>query len=74
MCIRDRFDTYLVIPRLKHDSGIFRAQGELNIWMTKDKRHIPLKLSSKVVVGSFVAEIIDYSDNGAPKSYDKFFK
>ncbi|MDD3627814.1 MAG: DUF3108 domain-containing protein [bacterium] len=69
-----KFDTYLVTPKLKYESGIFRAQGELKIWMTKDQRHIPLKLNSKVIVGSFEAEIIDYSLNGAPKSYDKLFK
>ncbi|MCK4666999.1 DUF3108 domain-containing protein [Candidatus Dependentiae bacterium] len=69
-----KVETYLVIPRLKFSSGVFRAKGELRIWMTKDKRHIPVKMSSKVVVGSFEATIIDYSDKGATKTYDRLFK
>ena len=69
-----KVDTYLVIPRLKHESGIFKAKGELRIWMTKDHRHIPVKLSSKVVVGAFEATIIDYSDSGATKTYERYFK
>lgn len=68
------FDTFLVIPRLKHESGIFKAKGELRIWMTKDSKHIPVKLSSKVAVGSFEANIIEYSNNGAGKKYERYFQ
>ncbi len=69
-----KVDTYLVIPRLKFDSGVFQAKGELKIWMTKDKRHIPVKMSSKVIIGSFEVTIIDYSDKGATRTYERLFK
>ncbi|NNK85754.1 MAG: DUF3108 domain-containing protein, partial [Desulfobacterales bacterium] len=30
----------------------------IKIWVTADKRKIPVKIKSKVVVGSFVGELI----------------
>ena len=54
------YDTYLVEPDLEHIGGVFRKSkdAKLQIWVTADNRRIPLRIKSKVIVGSFVAELI----------------
>ena len=54
------YDTYLVEPDLKHIGGVFEKgkNTKLKIWVTADTRRIPVKIKSKVIVGSFVAELI----------------
>jgi len=54
------YDTYLVEPDLQHIGGVFEKSkdAKLKIWVTADRRRIPVKVKSKVRVGSFVAELI----------------
>ena len=54
------YDTLLLIPDLKHVGGVFKEseKAKMQIWVTADSRHIPVRLKSKVVVGSFVGELI----------------
>jgi hypothetical protein len=54
------YDTYLVEPELEHLGGVFKKSknAKLQIWVTADKRRIPVKVKSEVIVGSFVAELI----------------
>jgi hypothetical protein len=54
------YDTYLVEPDLEHIGGVFKKSkhAKLKIWVTADPRCIPVKISSKVIVGSFVGELI----------------
>ena len=54
------YDTYLVEPELKHIGGVFEKskKAKLQIWVTADSRRIPVRIKSKVRVGSFVAELI----------------
>jgi len=49
-----------VEPDLQHIGGVFEKSkdAKLKIWVTADKRRIPVKVKSKVRVGSFVAELI----------------
>jgi Protein of unknown function (DUF3108) len=51
------FQTLVVEPVLKGD-GLFKAKGKLTIWLTDDERHIPVKMESKIPVGSIKAELI----------------
>ena len=55
-----KYDTYLLEPELKDLSGVFRKSKNaiIKIWMTADKRKIPVRIKSKVVVGSFVGELV----------------
>jgi hypothetical protein len=55
------FDTWLVEPDLKHLGGVFKKSRDalLQIWITTDERRIPVKVKSKVVVGSFFAELVE---------------
>jgi hypothetical protein len=54
------YDTYLIEPDLRHVGGVFEKSkdAKIQIWITADKRRIPVKLKSKVVVGSFVGELV----------------
>lgn len=59
------YDTYLVEPDLKHIGGVFKKSkdAKLQIWITADRRRIPVKIKSKVVVGSFVGELISVENS-----------
>ncbi len=54
------YDTYLAEPDLKNIGGVFKKSrgAKLEIWVTADTKRIPVKIKSKVIVGSFVAELI----------------
>ncbi len=54
------YDTFLVLPDLKHIGGVFRESKNavLKIWFAADGAKIPVKVESKVKVGSFVAELM----------------
>lgn len=53
------FDTFLIEPDLKDVKGVFEKSEDSNIliWVTADSRHIPVKIESKVVIGSFMGEL-----------------
>ena len=54
------YDTLLVEPDLKHLEGVFHKKkgSKISIWVTADKRRIPVKIRSKVTVGSFTGELV----------------
>lgn len=56
------YDTFMIEPDIQHLSGVFKKSKEANIfiWLSADERRIPVKLASKVIVGSFTAEMISY--------------
>ena len=41
--------------------GLFKAKGKLTIWVTDDARHMPVKMQSKIPVGSIKAELVSKS-------------
>ncbi|VAX19778.1 hypothetical protein MNBD_NITROSPINAE02-2160 [hydrothermal vent metagenome] len=49
-------DTIMVIPKLKTD-GVFLRKGSLYIWLTDDEFLTPVKIRSKIAVGSFLASL-----------------
>jgi hypothetical protein len=48
------FDCFVVEPILKA-SGLFQHQGRLTVWLTRDQRRMPVRMSGKIVVGSIDA-------------------
>ena len=40
--------------------GIFSSRGKLKIWVTNDRRHIPIKLVAKIKIGHIVGTLVDY--------------
>jgi hypothetical protein len=57
--IAGTFDTLLMEPEMEHIGGVFeKSKGaKIRLWVTDDARRIPVKIASKVVVGSFVGEL-----------------
>jgi hypothetical protein len=55
-----RYDTFLVEPDLKHIGGVFKQSknATLKIWFTADRSKVPVKVETRVNVGSFTAELI----------------
>ena len=63
-----KFNCVLVEPMIM-EGGLFKSEGRIIIWMTNDERKIPVKVSTKVVVGSIDAELRKYSGiNGKIKA------
>lgn len=54
------FNTLVVEPVLMGE-GLFKAKGKLTIWVTDDESHMPVKMESKIPVGSIKAELVSKS-------------
>lgn len=54
------YDTYLLEPEIKDIGGVFAKSrnAKIQIWVTADHRRLPVRIKSKVVVGSFTGELI----------------
>jgi hypothetical protein len=48
------------------EGGLFKSEGRIIIWLTNDDRKIPVKVSTKVVVGSIDSELREYSGINGP--------
>ena len=53
------YDTYLVKPDTKDIGGVFKKSKNttISLWLTADYRRMPVKIKSKVAVGSFYGEL-----------------
>ena len=45
---------------------VFKAKEEMSIWFTDDKNHIPVRLESKISVGSIQIDLMEYSGLNNP--------
>ena len=54
------YDTYLVIPDMERLQGVVSRKGEpsLKIWFSADEEQVPVRIQSRVAVGSFIFELI----------------
>ena len=60
-----RFDTFRVEPLLRAP-GIFIAKGKkLEVWLTADERHLPVRMRTEVFIGHVSAELLP--PNTAPE-------
>ncbi len=57
-----KFYAFSTIPEMKNLSGVFKKSpdGILKVWYSDDEKKIPVKISSKVIVGSFTANLESY--------------
>ena len=46
--------------------GNFKPVGDIFIWLSDDERKIPLRIESKIKIGTIVSEITDYEPGQAP--------
>jgi hypothetical protein len=62
------FDAFLIEPDLALVGGVFEKSpdAKIQLWMTADYRRLPVKLKSKVVVGSFSGELVSMTGTGWP--------
>ena len=60
---------FLIEPDIRKVGGVFKKSKEtrLALWISADERKIPLRVESKVWVGSFIAELIGESPAKAPE-------
>jgi len=64
-----RAPTVIVEPQLAEGTGLFVKKGRLLIWLTDDARRLPVRMKSKVAIGSVGADLESYSPsskNSAP--------
>jgi hypothetical protein len=54
-----KFDCIIVEP-LVLEGGLFKSEGNIIIWLTNDQLKIPVKVETKVVIGSIDAELTNY--------------
>ena len=54
------YDTFLVQPDLKHLEGVFNKSknAKIHLWVTADRRRLPVRMKSRVFVGSFTGELV----------------
>lgn len=50
----------IVIEPLIKEGGLFKSDGRILIWLSDDDRKIPVKVSSKIPIGSIDAELTGY--------------
>jgi len=60
------FDTLLIEPDLSHVGGVFEKSpdAKIQLWISADRRRLPVKLKSKVIVGSFSGELVSMTGAG----------
>lgn len=54
-----KFDCIIVEP-LVVEGGLFKSEGSILIWLTDDEAKMPVKVSTKVIIGSINAELASY--------------
>jgi len=67
---KQRYDTFLVEPELAEVGGVFEKDknAKIQVWVTADHRRIPVRLKSKVSVGSFIGALFS-AELPAPKTH-----
>ncbi len=58
------FDCVMVQPMLASE-GLFDQQGELYVWLTDDERHMPVLMTSAIVIGEITCVLEEYT-TGTP--------
>jgi hypothetical protein len=55
------YDTFVVMPDMKRLEDVFKTKNEqpdLMVWFSADDRQVPVKIESKVIIGTFVFELV----------------
>jgi hypothetical protein len=59
------FRTIVVEPLVK-EGGLFKSEGRIVIWLTDDDRKVPVRVNTKVVIGSIDVELREYYGINGP--------
>jgi len=55
------FDCIIVEP-LVVEGGLFKSEGNIIIWLTDDELRVPVKVKTKIIIGSIDAELTFYEN------------
>ncbi|MGE4559864.1 MAG: DUF3108 domain-containing protein [Desulfobulbus sp.] len=58
--------TLKVQPKMQF-KGLYEKNGNTTLWLTDDRCRVPVEIHSKIVVGSLVAELVEYSNSACPE-------
>ena len=53
------FDCVVVEP-LVQEGGLFKSEGSIIVWLTDDDLRVPVRVKTKVVIGSIDSELTKY--------------
>lgn len=56
----------VVIEPLAHEGGLFRSEGKLYVWLTDDERRLPVRVSTRIAIGSVDSELLRYRGINGP--------
>ena len=56
----------LVVEPLAKEGGLFKSEGRVLIWLTDDERKIPVRVSTKVPIGSIDSELVGFHGVNGP--------
>jgi hypothetical protein len=56
----------LVIEPLAREGGLFKSDGTLFVWITDDDRRMPVRVSTKIAIGSVDSELVEYRGINGP--------
>jgi hypothetical protein len=59
------FHTIVVEPMVR-EGGLFKSEGRIVIWLTDDERKMPVRVNTKVIIGSIDTELRSYSGLRGP--------
>lgn len=59
------FNTVVVEPLVK-EGGLFKSEGRIVIWLSDDELKIPVRVNTKVIIGSIDTELREYSGLRGP--------
>jgi hypothetical protein len=51
----------IIVEPLVVEGGLFRSEGDIFIWLTDDENKMPVKVSTKIVIGYVSSELVKYS-------------
>ena len=54
-----KFECIVVEPLVK-EGGLFKSEGSIIIYMTNDQAKIPVRVKTKVIIGSINADLTSY--------------
>lgn len=57
--------TIVVEPHLAEGTGLFVKEGRLRIWLTDDERRVPVRMRTRVAIGSVAGELESYHAAGS---------
>jgi len=61
----------IIVEPLVQEGGLFKSEGSIVVWMTDDERRVPVKVKTKVLIGSIDADLSDYSGLAGPLTSKK---